>query len=183
MPRKNFKPSLRQVYRSEYCAWLNMLHRCHNPGHYAYPSYGGRGLSVCDEWRKAETGFEQFFKDLGPKPSSDYSLERVDNDKGYGPSNCVWADTKTQNNNRRPPIIHAIDFGLGYSEAKGRSPLIEYQGRVQSVTAWAKELGMKSPTLRQRLRRGMTVEQAFTATTEQLKRSRRHNVLRQITIH
>lgn len=177
-------PTLRQVYRAEYCAWLNALHRCHNPAHQAYHLYGDRGITVCDEWRKKETGFSTFFKDLGPRPSAQHSLERVDNNKGYSPENCVWADNKTQANNRRPPITQAIDFGLGFDSSKrGKSPLVEYQGRIQSIVAWGKELGIPASTLRQRLRRGMTVEQAFTATKGQLNRTRRVGVLAQITIH
>lgn len=106
----------------------------------------------------------------------------MDNNKGYSPENCVWADHKTQGNNRRPPFTQAIDFGLGFDSSK-KSPLVEYQGRIQSIVAWGKELGIPASTLRQRLRRGMTVEQAFTATKGQLNRSRRVGVLAQITIH
>jgi hypothetical protein len=181
MPRGKWErpPSLKKINRAEYSAWLNALHRCHNPAHYSYPDYGGRGISVCDEWRSATTGFQTFFKDMGKRPSPLHSIERKDNNAGYSKENCIWADRKTQQNNLRKKTMFQLDFGLGFHRT---SPIIEFQGKVQSLLKWAEELGMKAPALRQRLRRGMTVEQAFTATTEELKRPRRLNVLKQITI-
>lgn len=182
MPRRKGQtgPTLRQINRPEYNAWLNALHRCHNPGHYDYPNYGGRGIEVSDEWRNTTTGFKTFLKDMGTRPGLGYSIERLDNDACYSKENCVWADRKTQQNNRRDSQLYQLDFGLGY---QGRSPLIEYKGRVQNMSDWARELGMEGPCLRQRLKRGMTVEQAFTATTAELKCKRKRNVLAQITIH
>lgn len=182
MPKRNKVTglTLRQTNQHEYDAWLNALHRCHNPGHYSYSEYGGRGISVCDEWRKAQSGFTTFLKDMGARPGTNFSVERLDNDAGYSKDNCVWADRKTQSCNRRKARLYQLDFGLGY---QGRSPLIEYKGRIQSMSDWARELGMEAPCLRQRLKRGMTVEQAFTATTAELKSKRKRNVLEQITIH
>ncbi|MDM7957761.1 hypothetical protein [Blastomonas sp.] len=172
--------TLKQAHHPEFNAWVNALHRCHNPAHYSFPDYGGRGISVCDEWRRAETGFETFLDDMGPRPSPDHSIERLDNDAGYEPNNCIWADRKVQSNNRRKQRDYQMEFGLGFGPRK--SPIIEYQGRIQTMHKWAMEIGLKGSTLRQRLRRGMTVEQAFTATTEELKKPRRLNVLKQITI-
>ena len=178
---KNAAPTARQVYNSEYRAWINMLHRCHNPAHKNYSDYGGRGISVCSAWRDYATGFEQFLADMGAKPVGDYSLERIDNNLpvGYCPQNCTWADRKTQQLNRRKPRLYSLNFGLGHDNR--RSPLIRYEGRVQALSKWADELGIARPTLRQRLLRGMSIEEAFT--TENCRKFKTHGVLQQITIH
>lgn len=86
----------------EYNAWLKMRKRCGNPKDKAYRNYGARGIHVCPEWQRS---FEAFFAHVGPKPSPDLSIDRIDNDRGYEPGNVRWADTSTQNRNRRPFMI------------------------------------------------------------------------------
>ncbi len=81
-----------------YHVWLAMIHRCLNPKNSNYPNYGGRGIKVTQNW---VDGFENFFKDMGPKPDPDFSIDRCNNDGNYCPHNCRWADRKTQSNNRR----------------------------------------------------------------------------------
>lgn len=82
-----------------YKAWAGMVDRCHYKKHPQYTRYGGRGITVCEEWRN----FDNFLKwcTENPKPEGTYSLDRIDNDQGYFPTNCRWATKKQQANNRR----------------------------------------------------------------------------------
>ena len=83
---------------SEYYAWDNMIQRCVNPNNPEYKNYGGRGISVCEEWRNS---FELFLQDMGLKPKEKFSLDRIDNDKGYYKENCRWTNSFTQAINQR----------------------------------------------------------------------------------
>jgi hypothetical protein len=89
----------------EYAAWRSMLHRCYNPAHADFRGYGSRGITVCDAWLDNP---QQFYADMGPRPSPQHSIDRYPNNDGnYEPSNCRWATPKEQANNRRPARVAA----------------------------------------------------------------------------
>lgn len=84
--------------------WRAMKQRCSSPRCKSYHNYGGRGITVCDRWPIGEngmTGFECFVQDMGPKPSPEHSIDRIDNDGNYEPRNCRWATSSEQKRNQR----------------------------------------------------------------------------------
>ena len=82
----------------------SMMTRCYNKQCASYNGYGGRGIMVCDRWYKNASAF---ISDMGKRPIG-YSLERIDNNKGYSPANCVWAAPKTQQRNRRTTKLNEV---------------------------------------------------------------------------
>ena len=82
----------------EYTCWYDMMRRCHSEGSKSFHNYGGRGIFVCERWRDS---FLDFLKDVGKRPSNKYSLDRIDNNKGYFPDNCRWTTQDIQTANRR----------------------------------------------------------------------------------
>lgn len=95
----------------EYRTWIAMLARCYNPHRVQFPYYGGRGITVCDTWRK---DFSQFYADMGPRPSPKHTIERRSNDGIYEPSNCFWG-TQTQQVRNRSNTVFVIYEGTRMS--------------------------------------------------------------------
>jgi hypothetical protein len=88
-----------ESYRTpEYVVWTSMKQRCLDQNHKSYEYYGGRGIKVCAEW---QASFSDFLADMGRRPSPTHSIDRINNDGNYTPSNCRWATPHQQNNNRK----------------------------------------------------------------------------------
>lgn len=116
----------------EYRSWMNMRQRCLNPKNNRYHLYGAVGITVCREWES----FAIFLKDMGPRPSVDYSIERIDGSKNYEPSNCKWATRQEQARN------------------KSNNNLVEINGAVKCVAEWAEESQINQSIIHDRLRQG-----------------------------
>lgn len=128
----------------EYKIWLGIRTRCECPTATGYQWYGAIGRTVSDEWKS----FETFYHDMGQRPSPRHSIERVNNSLGYSKSNCIWATRPEQMRNM------------------GRNHMITFEGRTQCLQAWADELGINKSTLRKRLKRGWSLERAFTKSVQ-----------------
>lgn len=126
----------------EFRIWADMRNRCRNPNHKQFSDYGGRGIKVCERWES----FENFFSDMGSRPDG-LSIDRINNDGDYEPSNCRWATRKQQCNNRRV--------------RRPRSFRIEWNGKTYRVSELAKEVGLKYKTLYMRLIAGWSTEDAI----------------------
>ncbi|MNQ52852.1 AP2 domain protein [compost metagenome] len=112
-----------------YHVWGAIIQRCTNPKHPGYKDYGGRGISVCDRW----LSFDGFYADMGDPPPG-LSIDRADNDAGYSPENCRWADSKTQSRNQRPQRGNRSGVrGVSYCSATGRWKV---SLRVGDTTVW-----------------------------------------------
>ncbi len=122
-----------------YGIWTDITKRCTNPNHKYYHRYGGRGIEVCDRWKK----FEYFLEDMGEVPTN-LQIDRIDNNLGYSPENCQWTTSKENNRNRC------------------NNHLITFSGRTQCLSAWAEEIGMSHETLSKRISKlGWSVEKAL----------------------
>jgi hypothetical protein len=124
----------------EYVCWVNMLQRCTNTKHKHYSEYGGRGITVSPSW----LFFENFYADMGNRPSKLHSLDRKDNDGPYCKDNCRWASQKQQMNNTR-----SVKY-------------ITYGGETRTISEWAEHLYMQVETLRTRLKLGWSIQDALT---------------------
>jgi hypothetical protein len=118
-----------------YYVWRSMKQRCLNKNHKNYDRYGGRGITVCDEWLNS---FENFYRDMGDRPKG-LSLDRIDNNKGYSKENCRWTTFKNQSRNRVSNVMinykgklyvqaefceiaNLTKYAVGYRLKKGVSP-------------------------------------------------------------
>lgn len=118
---------------TEYRIWSNMLTRCYNQKSESYKYYGARGIKVCERWLNS---FENFFMDMGNRPSLRLTLDRIDNDGNYEPSNCRWATYSQQRNNQR---------------VSNKTTFIEYNGTTKRLVDWASLLQIKYQTLYSRV--------------------------------
>lgn len=137
--KKCFKHGLSET--PEYSVWRAMNQRCRNKNAKHYANYGGRGITVCEEWKN----FETFLSDMGKRPSKNHTIERVNNSLGYSKQNCKWATMKEQMNNTR------------------LTTFITWNGKTKSLSEWCEIRGVKKFLIRNRLASGWSIEKAFTA--------------------
>lgn len=154
------RKALNPLFRAERAALRNAIGRCHNPDHQSYYNYGARGIEVHPDWR-AKDGFDKFMQHIGPKLDRKLTLDRIDNDKGYEPGNVRWVDRKTQQKNRR----RRTESGFKASD------LVQHNGKSQSWSAWASELGLQLAAIRQRVARGLPIEEALAPRLRKSKKS------------
>ncbi len=132
-------------HASEYRIWAHMIDRCYNTKAKDFPRYGGRGITVCQQWRSS---FETFLTDMGPRPTSKHSIERKNNHLGYTPENTTWATAYEQARNTR------------------RNVMLTYQDITLCVGDWAIRIGIKPATLTARIRLGWSTERALTTPVD-----------------
>lgn len=128
-----------------YAVWNSMRQRCNNKQHYAYHNYGGRGISICDEWNDFDV-FRAWALSSGYREDADrgeLTLDRIDVDGPYAPENCRWADMKDQADNRRSSI------------------LVTYHGETKPLVVFAKELGIGYTTAWKRYKNGASIEEVL----------------------
>lgn len=121
-----------------YRIWSNMKDRCNNPDCKVYSDYGGRGINVCKEWTDDFSAFQKWALANGYREG--LTIDRKDNDKGYSPDNCRWADRKIQGNNKR------------------NCRYITYKGQRKTVAEWSEITGILHDTLLYRLNHGWETE-------------------------
>ena len=117
----------------EYKAWRAMKDRCFNPNTKYYSNWGGRGIAVCDRWKNS---FQNFFLDMGSRPTAKHSLDRIDNDGNYSVENCRWATKAEQQNNQRSNRLITID------------------DVTLTIAQWTKEMGFDKTVIKNRLKIG-----------------------------
>ncbi len=132
--KRNKKPT------PEYSAWDSAKYRT-SPQSKDANNYFHRGITMCDRWKES---FEHFLEDMGPKPSPQHSIDRINNNGPYSPENCRWATAKEQVTNRTTTVF------------------VEYNGVTLCVSHWAELKGMDDSTLANRLKKGWSVEEALT---------------------
>lgn len=130
---KNEKREHGLTESSEYSSWGHMIRRCHNTAAKDYHRYGGKGIHVWGPWRES---FEAFFTYLGPKPTPEHTIERIDFRKGYEPGNVMWA-TRTQQNRNKSDNVK-----------------VTFDGATKTVAEWALESPVPVQTIYKRVLAG-----------------------------
>lgn len=133
-----------------------MIERCYSSNDDSYSIYGGRGITVCEEWKDFKV-FCKWARSNGYDRNADKgecTIDRIDNDKGYSPNNCRWVSIKVQARNRR------------------NNRVIEFNGQRRTLTEWAELTDQSKTTLRKRLDSGWSIEDALTRPLMENKSSR-----------
>ena len=133
-----------------YPTWYGMMRRCYHKENHNYANYGGRGITVCDEWHNPQCFIDWARSTAGYKNHS-LTLDRIDNSKGYSPENCKWSTPLSQANNRRNNSLEVIN------------------GETKTLAEWCRLYGIKCETVRSRQKRGMSLLEALTTPVKDTK--------------
>lgn len=131
----------------EYRSWKHMRERCENKNNHKFRDYGGRGIKVCQRWKK----FRSFLEDMGPRPSPNHSIERKNVNGDYTPKNCVWATRREQARNQR------------------RSVFVIWEGKKILLVELMEKLGLDRQRVYGRLKMGWSIEDAITIPIKKYK--------------
>jgi len=157
--RKEGRPSNSFQYKNVgtqiYHAYVNMKTRCYNPHYYLYQHYGGKGITICDEWL-GKDGFENFYNwSMTHGYSAGLSIDRIDNSKEYSPSNCRWATMTEQQNNRT------------------NNRMITANGETHTMAEWSRLSNIRYETIQRRLSSGWSEQDAVTLRSSHASRRSR----------
>ena len=145
----NFKHGLTNTHL--FRTWSNAKSRCEDVNSIPFKDYGGRGIVVCEEWRKDFLAFYEWAIANGYKKG--LTLDRIDNNKGYSPENCRWTTMKEQSNNRRNNVY------------------LVFNGEEKTVSQWAESIGISRETLYKRLNHGWSVEKTLGTPARKYKKN------------
>lgn len=140
-----------------YEVWKAIRQRCNNPKHASYHNYGGRGIAVCDEWNKSFQAFYDWSYANGYSTENQkdeklkLTIDRINNDGNYEPSNCRWVDRKTQSRNMRT------------------TKFITFKGQTKSVSEWCELYGINRNSFDVRIKGGWSIEDALTKPIKKKK--------------
>jgi hypothetical protein len=138
---------------SEYKIWKDMKYRCCNQNHKNFKNYGERGIKICDRWKNS---FRNFLEDMGRRPSSKHSIDRINNNGYYAPDNCRWATKSEQDRNKRTNVW------------------LEYEDIKMIKKDWAKFLGVSENYIYRRLKKGKSMGDIISEA-KKLQEKRAHN--------
>lgn len=151
------------LYQKLYGVYRGMIQRCYNESNPRYPDYGGRGITICQEWLDDFMRFRDWAIENGwvyekqENGVNKWSIDRIDNDKGYSPDNCRWTTMDVQIHNQRPRRCGII-----------KKTQVEIEGVIKSKKEWCAEYGISQPAVSYRMKTlGMTFEQAVTLPKNQ----------------
>ena len=134
----------------QYSIWTGLKNRCNNPSNGSYKNYGGRGIKVCDRWLNS---FENFWEDMESGYKDHLTIERINNNGNYEPSNCKWIPKEEQSNNRRD------------------NDWITFNGETKTLSRWARSLGWDQSFLRGRIyRNGWSIKRALTTPKRKIRK-------------
>jgi hypothetical protein len=129
----------------EFSIWQGIKARCLNPNDTCYSEYGAKGITICNRWADPENGFKNFYEDMGAMPTPKHTIERINSNKNYEPSNCKWATYSEQNRNLSTNRYYTVN------------------GKTQLLIEWSEELGISTDVILGRINRyKWSVEKALT---------------------